>query len=85
MAIIREKFLVGEEFGTFKEVAKKCILKFLNENANKAYTSFEITSKVSIPLALGGMAISISELDELVEEGKIICKKVGKKLYYATI
>jgi hypothetical protein len=84
MAITKEKFLAGEECGTFKEAVKKSVLEFLHENPNRAYSFVEINSKFSVPM--GGITapvVAVSALDELVEEKKVTCKKIRKKLYYA--
>jgi hypothetical protein len=86
MPMKRERFLEGEDFGTVKEEVKKGVLEFLGKDPNRAYSSLEINSKIHLSIRPpGGIASCmyvLSALDELVEEEKIVCRRIKKKIYY---
>ncbi len=87
MTIDRQRFLAGEEAGTLREETEKALIDLLSEDRDKAYTFREISSRISLNRAIpGGIASSVylvSILDDLIEEKKILSRRMGKRTYYA--
>ena len=87
MPVDKEKFLEGEEIGTSKEEIRKGVLNFLSSHPNKAYSLVEIIPKISFNSAsyIGSpnMTYLISVLEDLIEENKIVSRRIKKKAYYA--
>lgn len=87
MAIDRERFLAGKEAGTLREETERALINLLGENRDKAYTFQELNSQTLLSRAIpGGIASSIFLLlilDNLIEEKKILSRRIEKKTYYA--
>jgi len=90
MAIKKNRFLEGEDIGTVRKEIKERAFSFLSKNPDKAYTLAEIMadagSFVGKYAAVGaGVAavFLIPALDELIEAGRIVSRRIGSQLYFS--
>jgi len=86
MTIDREKFMEGEEAGTFREEIRAGVTDLMSKDSNRAYTFMEIDAlKIGrgMPAGIASSLYVLLVLDELIEEKKVVSRKIGKKTYYA--